>query len=570
MNPSSEYNKQKNSLIFEISEIYLFSKTGALITENLNLENVYNTQYYKKILPNLVQTTARYNKKSKKLINHNIFIIKGKKLVTVDILTSNIISIAICSNESKSKLIYFFLLKITMAFLNYMKMQNCNNSYNIHSIVYETFLLSPIKNHFYLAIKEVFRRYTLYINNIHYKNYYLIDLLSNEIILSLETLYDQNTNGDVEMKISNKVIWNEILFHAHNLKRDYIKKNKNIFQIENLQDFYTKIEFKATYPRLTYIIKFLPLLGGMVLVHEYTQTKMSRIDGSEAQSYEEFAFEYGYKFDESNNFLTKNEEFLLNEPDVLIHIHFFIIECLLCNLDNIGFFVFHKYQKIYFSDEIIKLINKQIYSNIKISQFTEICNNKLAVHQLLEKIANCLYEEYVQINAQELESKESAMVGKGDNEVNNLNKSFYISYPDSLYISKKFTLNVIFNSGHLSQYINPNDISLDLSTEEENIVNDGIYQALREKNTFNQNNDPYFYYRFHYAHASPESIQLMDLLNDNGAISENEILIANNKNKLFVEPNDLLSLNVTDLSSRFIPSVNTINYPFNTEIREHF
>ena len=419
-------------------------------------------------MPNLVQTIARYNKKSKKLINHNIFIIKGKKLVTVDILTSNIISIAICSNESKSKLIYFFLLKITMAFLNYMKMQNCNNSYNIHSIVYETFLLSPRKNHFYLAIKEVFRRYTLYINNIHYKNYYLIDLLSNEIILSLETLYDQNTNGEVEMKISNKIIWNEILFHAHNLKRDYLKKNKNIFQIENLQDFYTKIEFKATYPRLIYMIKFLPLLGGMVLVHEYTQTKMSRIDGSEAQSYEEFAFEYGYKFDESNNFLTKNEEFLLNEPDVLIHIHFFIIECL----------VFHKYQKIYFSDEIIKLINKQIYSNIKISQFTEICNNKLAVHQLLEKIANCLYEEYVQINAQELESKESAMVGKGDNEVNNLNKSFYISYPDSLYISKKFTLNVIFNSGHLSQYINPNDISLDLSTEEENIVNDGIYQAF--------------------------------------------------------------------------------------------
>ena len=91
---------------------------------------------------------------------------KGKKIVTVDILSSNIISLAICSNESKSKLIYFFLLKITMAFLNYMKMQNCNNSYNIHSIIYETFLLSPIKNHFYLAIKELFRRYTLYINNI--------------------------------------------------------------------------------------------------------------------------------------------------------------------------------------------------------------------------------------------------------------------------------------------------------------------------------------------------------------------------------------------------------------------
>ena len=567
MNPSSEYDKQKKSLVFEVSEIYLFSKTGALITENLKLENIYNKQYYKKILPYLVQTTARYNKNSQKLINHNIFIIKGKKIVTVDILTSNIISIAICSNETKSKLIYFFLLKVTMAFLNYMKMQNCNSSYNIHSIIYETFLLSPIKNHFYYVMKEVFRRYTLFFNIINYKNFYLIDLFSNEIILSLESLYDQNTNGEVEMKFSNKIIWNEILFHAQNLKRDYIKKNKKIFQTENFETFYAKIEFKATYPRLIYIIKFLPLLDGMALVYEYTENKLSKIDGSKNQKYKEFTDIYGYTFDENNNILIKKKDFLLHEPDVLIYIFIFIIECLFCNLDNIGFFVFNKYQKIYFSDEIIQLINKQIYSNIKISQFTEICNNKIAIHQLIEKIAKCLYEEYLQINEKELESKESAMVDKKYNEVKDLNRSFYLSLPDMIYISKKLTLDAIFNSNQLSQYINPNDLSLDLSTEEESTANDEIYQALREKNSFNQNNDPYFYYRFHYAHASPENIQLMDLLIDNDSKSENEILISNNKSKLLVEPKDLLSLNVTDLSSRFNPSVNNINFPFNSYMR---
>ena len=191
--------------------------------------------------------------------------------MTVNIAKSNIISLAVYSNKTKSKLVYFFLLKVTMAFLNYMKMHNCNTSYNIHSIIYETLLLSPIKKHFSLAIKEVFRRYTLYINNIRYKNYYLVDLTSNEIILSLESLDNHNTYDEVETKIPNKIIWDEILFHSHNLKKDYIKRNNNIFQIENLQDFYVKIEFKATYPRLLYIIKFMPLLGGMVLIHEYTQ-----------------------------------------------------------------------------------------------------------------------------------------------------------------------------------------------------------------------------------------------------------------------------------------------------------
>ena len=490
--------------------------------------------------------------------------------MTVNIITANIISLAVFSNRTKSKLVYFFLLKITMAFLNYMKMHNCSTSYNIHTIIFETLLLYPIKDHFSLAIKEVFRRYTLYINNIAYKNYYLVDLTSNEIILCLESLYDHNTNDEVEMKIPNKIIWNEILYHSHILKRDYLKKNQNIFQIENLQDYYVKIEFKATYPRLMYIIKFMPLLGGMALIYEYSQTKMSRIDG-DSRGYQEFDFEYGYHFDENGNFQVKNEEFLLNEPDVLIHIHFFIIECLLCNLDNIGFFVFNKFQKIYFSDEILKIINKQIYRNIKFNQVTEICKNPQAVHQILEKIVNSLYEEYTQINAQEDESKESAMIKKKEKDENMLNKSFYISYPDSLYITKKLTLNSIFKAGHLDQYINPKDISLDLSYEEESTTTDNIFQALREKNQFNQNNDPYFYYRYHYAHASRESAQLMDLLNEDVTLSENEILLNlgknNNKNMLFFDHNDLMSLNVTDLSSRKNISFNN---PFKPNIRNNF
>ena len=549
-------------MIFEIFEIYLFSKTGSLIAENIINKKFYNLN--KKIIQNIVKSIIISDKKNNKAINHNIFFLNETKIMTVNIAKSNIISIAIYSNRTKSKLIFFFLLKITMAFLNYMKMHNCDTSYNIHSIVYETLLLSPIINHFSLSIQQVFRRYTLYINNIRFKNYYLVDLDSNEIILSLETLYSQYKNKAVEMKIPNKIIWNEILFHAHILKRDYIKKYNNLFQVENLQDFYAKIEFKATYPRLIYIIKFLPLLKGMVLIHEYRQIKMSKYDG-EIQPYKELGYEYGYQFDEENNFQTKNDEFLLDEPDVLIHIHFYIIECLLCNLNNIEFFIFNKYNKIYFSDEIIKIINKQIYRNIKFSQATEICKDKNAVHQLLEKISNSLYEEYIQIDAKEVESKESAMINKKDIDEMSLNKSFYISYPDSLYISKNLTLKTIFKSRLLNQYINPNDISLNLSTEEESPIIDNIYQTLREKNQFNQYNDPYFYYRYHYANASLESRQLMDLLNDNVSISENELLNIqnNNKNNLFhYDKRDLKSINVTELSSRRNISIN-INKPIN-------
>ena len=435
-----------------------------------------------------------------------------------------------------------------MSYLNYLKMHNCNTTYNIHSIIYERIFLYPIKVHYSLAIKEVFRRYTLYFNNIFYKNFYLIDLCSDEVVLSLESIFDQNKNGFIAMKIPNRLIWEEILFHSHKLKEDYIKKNQNIFQIEILQEFYTKIEIKATYPRLIYIIKFLPLLGGMTLVYEYSQNKMSRIDNSSSK-YEEFVIEYGYEFDENGNFKTKNEEILLNEPDVLIHIHFFIIECLLCNLDNINFFVFNKYQKIYFCDEILQLINKHLFSNIKISQITNVVKEPEVVNELLKKIINELYEEYLQINTKKEHSKCSAMIAQKVESPDDINKSFFLSYPDSLYTSKKFTLNTIFNTSHLYNYINADDVSLNLSSEEETSFTDDIYQTLRAKNEFNQINDPNFYYRYHYAHSSAENIRLMDLLYDNISINENVVLMNTGRN-LISERNDLMSLNNTELSSR--------------------
>ena len=144
----------------------------------------------------------------------------------------------------------------------------------------------------------------------------------------------------------------------------------------------------------------------------------------------------------------------------------------------------------------------------------------------------------MQINSQKEQAKFSAMVNKTEKAEVSLNKLFFLSYPDSLYISKKFTLNTLFQTGQLDQLINPNDISLNLSSEEETSFTDDVYQTLRDKNQFNAYNDPYFYYRFHYANASKESQRLMDLLYDNVSISENQILLNMGKNNKNMEPNE--------------------------------
>ena len=190
----------------------------------------------------------------------------------------------------------------------------------------------------------------------------------------------------------------------------------------------------------------------------------------------------------------------------------------------------------------MQFINKHIYSNINISQITDVVNKQEFVHQLLEKIISELYDEYLQINSQKEQSKYSAMINnKKEKAEVSLNKLFFLSYPDSLYISKKFTLNSLFETGQLMHYINPNDISLNLSSDEETSFTDDVYQTLRNKNQFNQYNDPYFYYRYHYANASAESRGLMDLLYDNVSLSENDILlngINHHKNLINIKPNN--------------------------------
>jgi hypothetical protein len=39
---------------------------------------------------------------------------------------------------------------------------------------------------------------------------------------------------------------------------------------------FVKLECTSTYPRLTFIIKFLPILKGLTIIHIYSQNKLSR------------------------------------------------------------------------------------------------------------------------------------------------------------------------------------------------------------------------------------------------------------------------------------------------------
>ena len=350
--------------------------------------------------------------------------------------------------------------------------ENINFINAINPKLYDTFLSIPIQMHFSRVIKKIFKRQTLYIKDIYYKNYYLIDIENEKIILSLETLNDKNNGKDPEFKTSNqKAIWKELMLHCHNLKNDYIKKNNMTFNGIDYKNFFVKIEFKVTYPRRNFIIKFLPLFNGMCLIHEYIQKKLSTFDTDEKKSYNEKSIFYGYE-EYDNIFKNSDNRYFENEHPILKQIHFFFIETLFCSKSDISyFFTLRRKPKIYFSEEILEIIEKELIKymneeNVENKKLNSSMENSFEEYSndIINRIINVLYEEYIQLNT----SKKNVI-----QKPSNLNKKKDIlmklidslDKKKSLQLSKSETLVYLFYSIQYNKNINPNDITIDLNDE---------------------------------------------------------------------------------------------------------
>jgi len=534
---------------FELYEVFLYSKNGTFLcnTKNKNIwvnNNFYNDDAYNEdnniynnyneidtdaIISKIIKNIYVYDyKKSKnKGIYYHSISFTGIKISIVYIPVTNLIALGIFSQETKSAITRLFLLNMIVSFINYTddkheffnskqfnelnslnKMNNDNYTAFLQSKIYDTFLSIPLQIHFEWISKAIFKRRGLYTKDILYKNFYLIDLDNDKIVLTLESLHDKYSGKEPSLKISDHIdIWNDLIFHCHNLKSYYIRKNNKIFNKMDYLNFFVKIEFKATYPRRNFIIKFLPLLNGMCIIHEYIQFKLSTFEGEQYKTYKEINIIHGYY---AYNTATQNNynRYFENEHAIIKQIHNFIVESLFCSNSSYFFFLSRK-PKIYFSEEILAIIDKEVNDFFKNNEDNRLntyeisTSNTNYTNEIMNRIINVLYEEFIQINANNLNNT--------NNEINLRKSSIKSSYnkidrkslikeigklnnDDSLQITKNETLMALFNSIQFNQNINPNDITLDLNNERisqlritQNIDNDEIPSSLRS-DTFNKKN----------------------------------------------------------------------------------
>ncbi len=200
--------------------------------ENKNIEII------NRIIKNICISDFTKNNKNEG-IHYNIIIINNIKIVIINIPVTNLIAVGIVSKGTKTSLTRLYLLNIIVSFVNYAgdkndffksgqmkeikavsKINNINFSNYLNSKIYDSFLSIPIQIYFGKMIQKIFKKRTLYIKNIYYTNYYLIDSNNNKIILSLENLYNKDKHNNPELKIfRKKKIKKELLFYCNELKK---------------------------------------------------------------------------------------------------------------------------------------------------------------------------------------------------------------------------------------------------------------------------------------------------------------------------------------------------------------
>lgn len=387
----SNNNNYKSFFDFDIEEIYFFINEEELILNvSQNFENEKLCKVIKSIYINIIKLTNKLNKNNKNSIQFNNFYMNKFKLVYLSLKNINISVLCLFDIIIKNSIIKFFMIYILLSLLNFLNINVdfTNQSFIIDKIIYskiyESFMVLPLIRFFYLLSENIFNKHTFFFKDMEYKNFYLINLDENYTnIFSFNNLHN-NLSKKIQ---KNNIIWNELLFHSQNLKKMYINNLGKISDKE-YQNYFVKIEYKSCLPYIIFVIRFLPLLDGIVLIHEYEPKKKNT--NNKFKNTNEFDIIYG-----TDNIVDVKEERCICESKIFKEREYFIFGFLLCSVPSFNFF-YEIELNIYYSEQILHIIINIVDKSSLDSSFN--------VNYILSKILYKLYNEYLKCNIQELDN----------------------------------------------------------------------------------------------------------------------------------------------------------------------
>lgn len=420
------YKPQRNSIISnnasnihkEILSYYVFDQYSTCLSYSIFSKFLTKNADEELVKDNLNKTIFKISKWFTHSLDSNGKIFKFNKIKLGNIKLyviskNNIVLITIFNLKTNSSYCKLISLHIYMTFINYVKDnleyidylydQNDNIpktfttlldfkdkiNKNIMKnyfpfVLYDNFYVKYLAPHFSDMFTYLVKKDEIILPGIHFKNIYVINLNCSfedekcESTSNYEILFDlRDSQTDKKYKKIYKSyrLLHEIVFQAKKIMYFYCKENGTKFIDKDLMYKFIKLELTSTYPRITFIIKFLPIMKGICIVHMYTQKKLSRPNGDQGDSTRQNTqinemkgglhnclYEKRKEFDilyaqELRN--DKNIEFKYSEPQKMIDLGCFMKEFFICR-KNCDLFNDENYKLSYFNQEINKIIDESV------------------------------------------------------------------------------------------------------------------------------------------------------------------------------------------------------------------
>jgi len=403
--------------------------------------------------------------------------------------------------------------------------------------IYDNYFLKSCIIHFENVFNILTKKEDINLTFTKFLDLYIIDISSENLLFDLSEIINNDLyyNSMFNKYYKNKNIYKEILFHSHQLNDSYISKYGSRFIKGDTSQRFIKVECTSTYPRILFIIKFIPVLKGIIVVHVYYQSKLSRgnnnsnsnISINNENKYKEVDLVFGSFFGDNGEMDLK---YIM--PKKLGNIEKFIEEFFLTTRTSDLFKLNEPLKEFkYFNYNIIKIINslpsdminssfQKIfeYINDKIkSKFKE--DNEKNKKKKLKKRAlyNKTFEEN---NDNENNNTLTIKKGRKKNDVNDsLDKIFLID--------KKILYNDLFPN-QTEKYVSIQNNFSTIKSNNKNIIN-----ILRESDSSIKNNNPRNNYIKEENDPLKENTKTITLMSESNLISKDDEIVNENLSKDF-------------------------------------
>ena len=429
-------------LNFYVNNVFIYKNNG---DELINfcfdvLENVYskNNILFKKLVTSsyLNNTTFSHiflnDKKISLFRNHLIFIIVTNKKV----------------QENLSKLYLEFISNVFFNFIG--DNQENRNIYNI-SKIFEIFFLKYLTIKFTDIIKFLLiKRENIMMNSqTKLKNILFIDCKTNTIIFNLKSLLKKN---GIIKKLSNRtILWHTII------------NNLNTFK-----DYYsTKIELFSTFPRLSFISRFIKINNGMAIIECYSSNKLSR----NSNEYCEFEFSFQKIKEKVSSLLFNNSLKYLDYFENFLILYFTSLSSKYYLYNNLNA------ELPYFDDEYLNIIDDSLQIRMSFENLISYLYKKIELKFLQKnkekstKTLTPINKHYYFLTIEKSEILKSLYHSK-------INYETKISIDDNKIIDNNNNFNYINNNNEFAENIS--EISV-IEKITEDILSESIISDIKER-----------------------------------------------------------------------------------------